>query len=88
MNYQTLYTNVQKGMNKEKVISIMKEPPKLVFQEKNRKVLWWDDEKINKTKEMEISETIVYSVDTFFLPVTFEFSFDLDGNIIGKHKYD
>jgi hypothetical protein len=48
----------------------------------------WDDDYISEEESQKITHILQYSVSTFFLPVTFEFTFDKDNNLIGKHRYD
>jgi hypothetical protein len=49
---------------------------------------YWDDERLPDEEQEKIVRTLSYSVDTFFLGVTFSFGFDVNNRLIGKHIYD
>ncbi len=50
--------------------------------------VFWGDEIREGIDPSTAVESIRYRTDTFFLPVTFEFTFDSNGVVIGKHRYD
>jgi hypothetical protein len=49
---------------------------------------YWFDAALPESESRRIDSAIRYPVRTFFLPVTFEFTFDRDGRLVGKHRYD
>lgn len=48
----------------------------------------WDLELQANIEEDGVKKSVRYTTSTFFLPVTFEFTFDAASQIIGKHRYD
>jgi len=50
--------------------------------------LYWDDDIRDDADPSTAVGSIRYSTRTFFLPVIFEFTFDANGLVIGKHRYD
>ncbi len=88
-NYQSSFAKVTRGMKKKIVISIMNEEPHYIFYGNKHHVLWWNNQKIvHINDKVTISETFVYDVSTFFLHISFEISFDTNGNVVGKHRFD
>ena len=49
---------------------------------------FWDMEIRDDVSADDVDQVAHYSTTTFFLPVTFEFTFNADGRIVGKHVYD
>jgi hypothetical protein len=51
-------------------------------------VAYWDDAPLSDAESGQIVGAVRYTVQTFYLPVTFEFTFDRTGRLVGKHRYD
>ena len=72
-------------MNRSDVINAMNRTDHL---SQDGSKAWWDDEQLGTEADAEVRSAIRYTVNTFFLPVTFEFTFDEAGNLVGRHRYD
>ncbi len=48
----------------------------------------WDDEQLPPSESERITSGLQYTIETFFLPVTFEFQFDSNQRLVGRHIYD
>ncbi len=48
----------------------------------------WDEGRLPPAESQRIKSARRYSVSTFFLPVSFEFTFDNDRRLVGRHIYD
>lgn len=48
----------------------------------------WDDQKLGEDVAEQARVTLSYTVHTFYLPVTFQFSFDSGDRLIAKHRRD
>ena len=79
------YRQVQQGMRMSEVAGIMNHDGR--WRESEFKA-WWDDKPLGALEDARIRKAVRYSVPTFFLPVTFEFTFDADGKTVGRHRYD
>src|SRR5688572_3441334 len=76
---------VQRGMSFEEVLLIIAHTPVPVSE---RWYPAWDDERLPPTEADQIVSAVRYSVKTFYMPVMFEFTFDSDRRLIGRHIYD
>jgi hypothetical protein len=79
------YEQAQRGMTIEQVEALMG-PPGV-----RRREHWfpaWDDNPLPPAESQRIASALRYSVPTFFLPVSFEFTFDGDDRLVGRHIYD
>ena len=79
------YEKVQRGMSAEQVQALMSYAPILTVTD------WypaWDDEQLPSVEAERIVSAFQYSVGTFFMPVSFEFTFDSDRRLVGRHIYD
>jgi hypothetical protein len=83
---QLRYDTVSRGMTRAQVIEIMGTPDSERFQPGPQ--AWWDQERLVDVEPESITSAIRYRTATFYLPVTFEFTFDAEGQIAGKHRYD
>jgi hypothetical protein len=79
------YQNVQPGMDSNQVANIMSVRGHWRTQ---YLVGYWDDVPLEPAQANQIRGALRYTVPTFFLPVTFEFTFDDGGKVIGRHRYD
>ena len=79
------YQQVQRGMSTNHVEALMSYPSR-----RQTKYLmgFWDDAALPESESTRIRYSVRYSVATFFLPVTFEFTFDESGKVVGRHRYD
>ena len=48
----------------------------------------WDDAALSRDEAQRISSVLRYTVRTFYVPVSFEFTFDDQRRLVGKHIYD
>ena len=48
----------------------------------------WDDKPLPPAEAQRIVSAFRYSVRAFYMPVSFEFTFDAEGRLVGKHRYD
>lgn len=78
------YLTTQRGMTHEEVIQIMGSPHRIG----SGGAAYWDDERMPSEENIQITQHIEYTVKTFFLPVTFEFSFDKNKLLVARHRYD
>lgn len=82
---RTRYEQAQRGMTRDQVEALMGTAGV------RRREHWfpaWDDTPLPSAESQRIASAIRYSVSTFFLPVTFEFTFDGDHQLVGRHIYD
>lgn len=79
------YDQVERGMSVSQVQSIMQEDG---VQREPWGRAWWDDELLEQSEDARIRLSLWYSTQTFFLPVSFEFTFNEHGEVVGKHRYD
>ena len=80
------YKQVEKGMTIDKVKEVMNHENSVV---NSAKVIgFWDDSRLPEEVSKRIDSSLEYQVSTFFLTVTFEFNFDTDNKVIGRHRYD
>ena len=82
-----LYKTVTQEMTEAEVVSIMG-PPDRAQAKPISSGPFWDRAIRPDIDTANIDHVIHYSTSTFYLPVTFEFAFDAEGNVIGKHSYD
>lgn len=83
---QLRYDTVSRGMTRAQVIEIMGTPDSERFPPGLQP--WWDLEIPEDADPESIASAIRYRTATFYLPVSFEFIFDAEGRIVGKHRYD
>jgi hypothetical protein len=79
------YEQVQRGMTVEQVQTLMAHSPVHPSTD------WfpaWEDERVPPSQAARIVSAFRYSVRTFYMPVSFEFTFDSDRRLVGKHIYD
>ncbi|MEA3212097.1 MAG: hypothetical protein QOE70_5154 [Chthoniobacter sp.] len=79
------YQRVQRGMRFEQVEALMAHPGGRASEH------WfpsWDDELLPPAEAQRIASALRYSVGTFYLPVSFEFTFDSERQLIGRHISD
>jgi hypothetical protein len=81
----TRYVTISKGMKRDDVIKAMGTREYRSF---NGSAAWWDDERLGQDEDARVRSAIRYTVDTFFLPVSFEFTFDEAGRLVGRHRFD
>ncbi len=80
------YLTCEKGMSREQVIKRMGD-----FDYRTDGIVagaMWDDDRLRSEEDEKVASSISYRVSTFFLPVTFEFTFDNEGKLVGRHRYD
>ena len=49
---------------------------------------WWDDVTLPESEQVKVKTSLTYSVSTLFFPVTYEFVFDENEALSGRHIYD
>lgn len=79
------YEQVQRGMSIEEVQGLMAHSPSRASE---RWYPAWDDEQLPSAEAARIVSAVRYSVRSFFQPVSFEFTFDSDRRLVGRHIYD
>jgi len=84
---QERYDRVSRGMQKEEVLSIMIEEPTSTGGRGFSRA-YWNDDPMSDAESERIQSVVSYSTETFFLPVTFEFTFDENNALVGKHRLD
>jgi hypothetical protein len=81
------YRKVERGDTLDRVRLIMREPGELTPLGPSPQA-WWDDERLDDSESARIRSRLQYPTETFYLPVTFEFSFDEHGVVVGRHRID
>jgi hypothetical protein len=79
------YATISRGMKRDQVIKAMGDAK---YRSVDGWTAWWDDELLGKHEDARVNSAIRYTVRTFYLPVTFEFTFDGSGEVVGRHRYD
>lgn len=72
-------------MSADQVAEIMAYPGKPITAD------WtelWEDSPLPKEESSRVASAVWYSVNTFYLPVSFEFTFDEQQRVVGKHIRD
>ena len=82
------YRTVERDMAEQQVLGIMGHTRLLRRNPPMNRYAYWDDGGLGESETQRIQSAVAYSVATFFLPVTFEFTFDEHGRLVGKHRYD
>jgi len=78
------FSKAIKGASKVEILSLMGNPTAT----NQSATEFWNDAKLENQETNQIVETLDYRVSTFFLPVTFRFSFDANSKLVAKHRYD
>lgn len=82
---QAAYLQVEKGMSAKEVERLMDYPSRSLDSGLQG---WWDEQRLTELEEVNLRKALRYQINTFYLPVIFEFTFDADGKIVGRHRYD
>src|SRR5688572_27883257 len=77
------YRSVTRGMSSNQVQAIMDYPSRWYT---NATWAGWDETPVSESEAPRVESAVRYSVSTFFMPVTFEFTFDSTGRVVGKHR--
>jgi hypothetical protein len=80
-----VYNNVQRGMSVEQVDNLMGHHHR---EYASSMCKTWDWEPLSAAEAARIVSSRVYSVPTFFLPIGYEFTFDAERKLVGKHRLD
>lgn len=81
------YEQVQRGMSIEEVETLMAQFG--IRPEKSTgSVLMWDDERHPVIEGESVMSVLSYTVETFYLPISFEFTFDNQRRLVGRHISD
>lgn len=78
------YHSLHKGVARDAVIAAMEQPMSTNVQP----VPYWDEKPLSNEDIGRISSSIQFTKRTFFLPVSYRYSFDTNGFLVGKHRYD
>lgn len=81
------YDTIQKGASKDHVVAVMGKPTR-VRNDYGWEKVYWEDTPLPDQPTNAVAQSMWYSVKTFFLPISFVFSFDSEGKLIGKHRFD
>ena len=79
------YQSVQRGMSIDEVKKIMGRDETAGL---DLPVEWYEWEHLEWDEVARIKSQIHYQVPTMYMPVTFGFSFDEEGKLVGKHRFD
>jgi hypothetical protein len=79
------YESVERGMTQDEVRELMATRESADI---DLRVDWYEWDLLPGEDIRRIKTNLHYQVKTAFLPVTFGFSFDEDGKLLGKHRYD
>ena len=83
-SYQQRYESLRQGATLQQVKESMGDS----YSVRAGPAPFWDDKPLAEQAGDSIALTISYRVETFFLPVSFAFSFDAAERLVGKHRYD
>jgi len=81
------YESVRRGMSRAEVIGIMGDGYR-VASDRDCGVQYWDHRTLTAEEQAQIESTICYDVSFPYLDFSFRFSFDGEGKVIGKRRYD
>ena len=79
------YRRVERGMTMAEVPAVMGSPGR---PQAGPWFAAWDDDPLDPGEAKRITSAIRYYAPTPFVGVTFEFQFDQDGKLVGKHRFD
>jgi hypothetical protein len=79
------YSITARGMTEAQVIALM---GRSITTTSDDSRAWWDDTLLGEVEGARIASELSYTVNTFYLPVIFEFTFDAAGKLVGRHVYD
>ena len=83
--YDAAFATIVRGMSEAQVIQAMGTPDDTV---RDRFLPYWDDEPLPDDVKARIKREHRYTVQTFFLPVTWTVGFDENGVVVSKHRWD
>ena len=84
----TCYMATKRNMSYEEVIQLMGPPHRTYFDNQSEGLLYWDDDLAPLVEGTHVTQSIRYTVKTFFLPVSFHFYFDSENRLVGRHRFD
>jgi hypothetical protein len=85
IHLEARYHSTQRGMSRDEVRA------RMAHREEAAQVPWrdfWDDNPLPEAESRRITSSLRYSVPTIPVKRTFEFTFDADGRLVGRHIYD
>lgn len=82
---QACYQQVQPGMTAGQVAALMAYPGTTIS---TAAFPAWDDAALPPAEASRITSAVRYTVRPFFLLVSYEFSFDAQQRVVGRHIYD
>lgn len=50
--------------------------------------LYWDDSRLDPIDAVPQPTVVRYTLETWHLPITWEYVFDQQGKLVGRHRYD
>jgi hypothetical protein len=86
-----LYLQTTLGMPKADVLRLMEpyDRARLPSPTEGFQRIWWDERWDGlEIPDPRVASLEAYSFDTFYLPVTFVFTFGADDKLNGRHRYD
>lgn len=86
-----LYRQTTLGMPKADVLRLMEpyDRARLPSPTEGFQRIWWDERWDGlEIPDPRVTSLEAYSFETFYLPVTFVFTFDADDTLNGRHRYD
>lgn len=85
---ETRYFQTQRNMTRDEVVQLMGPPHRTYTHDGSGGSIYWDDDSAPLAQETQVRQSIRYTVSTFFLPVSFEFYFDSENQLVGRHRLD
>ena len=82
----SIYLVVQEGTEKQKVLDMLGPPTE--ERTGSPRQIYWEDNVLPPEQAQSVTMSLEYRIETFFLPISFEFYFDTDGRLLGKHRMD
>jgi hypothetical protein len=79
------YQQVRPGMSAKQVAALMAYPSTTIS---TAPFPAWDDASLPPAEASRITSAVRYTVRTFYMPVSYEFSFDVQQRVVGRHIYD
>lgn len=80
------YAGISRGMSTDEVRAVVGE--RFGTRMYLRGVAYWDELRLGPDEDARIHDAWEARVETPFLPITWEITFDEHGRVVGRHRYD
>jgi hypothetical protein len=88
-DFNVRYRQVQRGMNRSQVQAIMGDGGAAQREPiAGKNFTMWDGEPLSEGEREAITGALIFKPTPAYTGVFFEFTFDQDGKVVGKHRYD